>query len=194
MSLLPFLLKNGIDQIDSIFTGDYQNALLVASEIGVNDIVIHSDLVKECSLNSEGETQYIALEFILNKRVKFVWFKSDNIIKPSDDGYCYKIMTQGGDCLLAGGLRPHTAEKIRQNVKILELPWSVQPFGVVYENLCQFSPDLLVFSPDRNNSGSLRYRRQLTYFDNRTFAASINGSVRMRFRDDRIIVDYMIDN
>ena len=191
-SLLPFLHKQGIDHIDTIFTINKDKILAAASEIKVGNILRSDELIGTDRYSIIGGNQYLSLESILNNRVKFVWFKSDNNSEPLDDGYYYELETAGGVCILAGGLSPYFADRLKQPALILELPWSVQPYGIVFDNLKDYPPGLLVFSPDKGGSPVIRDKRKLTYMIDRTKAASIVGSFRIRFENGQVKEDYMI--
>jgi len=194
LNLLPYLYKGGISRIDTVFTEERQAFCAVMSELEIGGIVNPDDLVDIDGFTSEGTGQHNSVESILNKRVKFVCYKSDNNSEPLKDGYYYKLETEGGVCLLAGGVSPHLAGRLWQSVFLLELPWSVQPYGVVFENLKKYTPGLLVFSPGKGRYSAIRDRQNLTYMNDEILAASIIGTFRIRFCDDQVKIDYMIED
>jgi len=194
LNLLPYLYKGGISRIDTVFTEERQAFCTVMSELEIGGIVNPDDLVDIDGFTSEGTGQRNLVESILNKRVKFVCYKSDNNIEPLKDGYYFKLETEGGVCLLAGVVSPHLADRLWQSVFLLELPWSVQPYGVVFENLKKYTPGLLVFSPGKGRYSAIRDRQNLTYMNDEILATSIIGTFRIRFCDDQVKIDYMIED
>ncbi|MCD6163307.1 MAG: ComEC family competence protein [candidate division Zixibacteria bacterium] len=194
LSLLRYLCKAGVNYIDTIFTNNKTLVRPLSSDIEVMAIIEHRELFNNEKNRTKGINQYYPLETILNKRVKFVCYKSDNNSEPLYDGYYYKLETIGGLCILAGGLSPYYVRRLKESAFILEIPWSVQPYGAIFEMLKAYPPALLVFSPEKGGIPSIRSKEMLTYMKNRTWAASINGSFRFRFEKSRIIADYMIES
>lgn len=194
LSLLRYLCKSGINHIDTIFTNNKTFVNPVSSDIEVIDIIEHRELFKNEAGRNKGISQYYSLESILNKRVKFVCYKSDNNSEPFFNGYYYKLETIGGLCILAGGLSPYYIKRLEESAFILELPWSVQPYGTVFEMLKSYPPAILVFSPEKGRFPAIRSKDMLTYMRNQTWATNINGSFRFRFGKNRVSVDYMIES
>jgi len=79
-------------------------------------------------------------------------------------------------------------------VFLLELPWTVQPYGVIFENLKEHTPGLLVFSPGKGRYSAIRDRQNLTYMNDNVLATSIIGTFRIRFCNDQAKIDYMIED
>jgi len=193
LNLLPYLYKVGINKIDTVFAEGKEAVFSAMSELDVGSILHPDDLADINRFTSEGEGQYNSLESILNKRVKFVWFKTDNNSEPLENGY-YRLETEGGVCLLAGGMLPYLADRLLQSVFLLELPWTVQPYGVIFENLKENTPCLLVFSPGKGRYSAIRDRQNLTYMNDNVLATSIIGTFRIRFCNDQAKIDYMIED
>jgi hypothetical protein len=75
---------------------------------------------------------------------------------------------------------------------LIELPWSVQPYGIVYEKLKINQPQIIVFSPGNYQSVSFGKKAQLTYLSERVWATSLAGSFRIRFEESNIRIDHMV--
>lgn len=193
-NLIPFLYRMGINQIDTVFTNDKVKLSHLADEIHIGNFLASSDLKAIEPSKIMATNPYILAESILNKRVKFVKLKSDNNSKPLTDGLFFKLRTAGGECILAGALSARYVDVALSKALIVELPWTVQPYGPVFERLKAFPPDLLVFSPDKRRFPSVRDRQQLTYMSERTWATSMSGSFRFRFEEGKISIDYMVKN
>jgi hypothetical protein len=193
LSLLPFLLELGVGHIDTVFTNDKDKLGKLSGELRIGDILRSNEVKINDSSKTVEEPPYFFTESILNKRVKLVAIKSDNNIETLTDGQFYRLSTSGGECILAGGIAPRYAGAIIQSSRILELPWTVQPFGSVFESLKEHPPVLLVFSPDRGKISTVRDWRALTYLKERTWATSMVGSFRFRFKDRQIFADYMLN-
>ncbi|MCP4581393.1 MAG: ComEC/Rec2 family competence protein [candidate division Zixibacteria bacterium] len=192
LSLLPYLFKAGVRHIDTVFTNNEEKISNLAEELRIGDILQPNEILIIDSSETVENPPYFFTESILNKRVKYVAIKSDNNIETLTDGQFYKLSTSGGECVLAGGIAPHFANRIGQSSRILELPWTVQPFGPVFESIRKHPPVLLVFSPNKGKIATVRNWRALTYLNERTWATSITGSFRFRFEGRQIFADYMI--
>ncbi len=190
-SLKPFLFKTGIRKIDTLFTNNKNDLSILTESINVGDIIEHESLIVDTSILDIVFPQYTSAESILNKKVKLVTVETDNNSETVTDGYYYKLSTSGGECILAGSVNPRYAGDIDHKAKVMELPWSVQPYGTVYKSILRNAPDMLVFSPDRNTESSVGTKDKLTYYDDRTWSVKFNGSFRIRF-SDKMHVDFML--
>jgi len=192
-SLIPCLFKLGVNQLDTVFTNDRGKIGKLAEEMEIGSILTANELNEiPYSVNKEVPP-YIFRESILNKRVKLVRIQSDNISDRLTDKRFYKLSIKGGDCILAGGLAPIYSGGLNQLPLLLELPWTSQPYGRVFDNLKEHPPILLVFSPDKGNSLSVKDRHKLTYLNDRTWATGFAGSFRFRFESHGVLVDFMIE-
>jgi len=192
LSLIPCLLKLGVSQIDTVFTKDPLKIAKLAEEFDIGSILTADELTKIPYSIIKEFTPYTVTESILNKRVKLVRIQSDNKSDTLTDRQFYKLSIEGGDCILAGGMASDYSHGIDQLPKLLELPWTSQPYGRVFDNLEEYPPILLVFSPDKNNSDGVNARRKLTYLNDRTWAISLAGSFRFRFEKHRVFADFML--
>ncbi len=191
-SLIPCLLKLGVNQLDTVFANDREKIAKLAAELDIGYILTPDKPNGiSYSVTKEG-SPYIFTESILNKRVKLVCIQSDNISDTLTDRRFYELSVKGGDCILAGGMAPNYLSGINQSAQILELPWASQPYGRILDNLKEHPPILLVFSPDKVNSLGVNDRRKLTYLNDRIWATSFAGSFRFRFEKHRVFVDFMI--
>ena len=191
-SLIPCLLKLGVNQLDAVFTNDREKIGKLAEEMKIGSILAANELNGITYSAIKEIPPYTFTESILNKRVKLVRIQSDNISDTLTDGQFYKLLIKGGDCILAGGMAPNYSSRIDQLPQLLELPWTLQPFGRVFDNIKEYPPILLVFSPDKGSSLGIKDKRKLTYLNDRTWATSFAGSFRFRFENYRIFVDFMI--
>ena len=190
-TLLPFLHKTGIHRIDTLFSSSDLTGI-PRQDLVVGKIVHPVAIESIAQIPDGGRGPYRIAESILNKRVKLVWAVSDNNIEPSGNGYYYELTTNGGACILAANISPPLLKKLSRPVMLMELPWSMQPYGLVLEVLEKCAPRMLVFSPDSDQPGRARYRSQLTYFGDRTWATSMQGSIRVRFEPENVFIDYMV--
>lgn len=193
-NLIPFLYRAGVYRIETVFTNNKTKLKHLGDEIHVGIFLEPSDLKAIKPLKVMATSPYISTESILNKRVKFVTFKTDNNSELLTDRLFFKLRTAGGECILAGGLSAQYVSLVVSKALILELPWTAQPYGSVFEKLKELPPELLVFSPDKSRLPSVRDRQQLTYMNNTTWATNISGSFRFRFEDAKVSIDYMIKN
>lgn len=191
LSLLPYLRHMGINRIDTLFTGQEELAAKIASEVNVKGVIHRETVVENYRLNG-GESPS---ELILNDLVNIGLFHSDNNSGSLESAACYKVKLQpaGSVGMLAGDISPENAADIISSSRIIELPWSVQPYGRVAKKLTEVRPDILIFSPDRFRTAMTRKREQLTYLENITWSTSMAGTFRLRFDSDRLFVDYMIE-
>jgi len=105
----------------------------------------------------------------------------------------FSLKMAGGKCILAGNMESVMADGAIMPSVLIELPWSVQPYGIVYEKLKSANPEIVVFSQGFDGSVSLEKRAQLTYLNERTWATSFAGSFRIRFEESDIKIDHMIE-
>lgn len=190
-TLLPFLRKTGIHRIDTLFSNSDLTGI-PGRDLVVGKIVHPVAIESIAQTPADGPGPYHIAESILNKRVKLVWAVSDNNIEPSGNGYYYELATDGGACILAANISPPLLKKLSRPVMLMELPWSMQPYGLVLRVFEKCAPRMLVFSPDSDQPGRARYRSQLTYFGDRTWATSMQGSIRVRFEPEKVFIDYMV--
>ena len=192
-SLRPYLLKADESDIDTVFTNDTSGIAVLRDGIGIGGIVQHCDIKLDKAIKIADFFPYHAAESILNKTVKFVGIKTDNKSEALAEGWYYKLSTSGGDCILAGSIKPEFAGQASRHAKIIELPWTAQPFGSVYRSLKESPPEMLIFSPAGDKSIGLRDKRKLTYFVERTWSVAFSGGFRVRFWDNKLHVDYMLE-
>jgi hypothetical protein len=186
------LYNAGIDKIDAIYTETPDKISGLLSDISVGQVVSPDSCPKKEAAERVGEGPFSRLEASLNKRVKLVWFQSDNRSESECEGHYYRLKTKGGDCLLAGGLSPRCTVSLQEKTVLSELPWSVYSYGPVYRYLHDNPPSLLIFSPDNTRLPIVRNKAALTYFSDRIMSVGINGSIRMKFESERIQADYMV--
>jgi len=193
-NLIPFLYRVGINRIETVFTNDKSKLSYLEDEISIGSFLEPSDLkaIKPSKIMATGP--YISRESILNKRVKFVTLETDNNKELLTDGLFFKLRAAGCECIIAGGLSARYATSAISKALILELPWTAQPYGPVFEKLKELPPELLVFSPDKSRLPSVWNRQQLTYMNNRIWATKISGSFRFRFEGAKVSIDYMVKN
>ena len=191
LTLLPYLREAAVEGLNSLFsTSDLGDRL--GRAIAIDEVIHPVDFEPIEQDSISGQSPYHFAESILNKRVKLVCGISDNNSEPSGNGYYYELTTDGGVCILAANISPPLLKWLNGPLLLMELPWSMQPYGIVPEALERCRPRMLVFSPDGNQAERVRDRGQLTYFDDRTWATSIQGSFRVRFEPENVFVDYMI--
>ncbi len=191
-SLLPFLFKTGQTKIDTVFTNNKSNLASIYHNIKIGEIIEHNSLIVDSNISNMAFPRHTFSESILTNKVKFVTVETDNNTETVTDGHYYKLTTSGGECILAGIINPQMAFNIVDHkAKVLELPWSVQPYGAIYESIKENPPLMLIFSPDKNTVHLAGRRERLTYYNDRTWSVEFAGSFRIRL-SDKMHVDYML--
>jgi len=190
-TLLPYLQRAGIDRIDTLITNDRASGSELENEIEIGGTLTIRDMLSHSLAQGYACLREPVTEWNLNGRVKLVSAQTDNATEPSEGGYYYRIRTSAGECTLAGGLSKWAVTRLGKIGMIVELPWSVQPYGAVFESLKESRPCLVVFSPDADRFPAVYEREKLTYMNERTRATTIDGTFRVRFADGRVGVDYM---
>lgn len=192
-NLLPYLRKQGITRIDTIFTNNKAIMCNLQQEITIGKVLHHNEVGQNMVFSVKENSPYKIAESILNKEVKFVGIETDNNIETLTEGHYYKVSTCGGECILAGQMPSRMIDAIDYTASFIELPWSCQAYGSVYKHLVENPPSLLIFSPDRESPTMVKHKNNLTYLVDRTLATGICGGFRLRFGTDRTCVDYMIE-
>jgi len=191
-TLLPFLRHCGIARIDTVFTGNRARISQFINEIEIGNILQPDEIDFGQSAKTMAVSPYLIREFILNDKINVAEVKSDNNKELMAGSYFFKLEVTGGECILAGHIAPDVAEAAIGEAILVELPWAVQPYGVVFERLRQASPRLLVFSSDANQAPVIRQRERLTYMNERIWATGMVGSFRVRFENGKTSVDHML--
>ena len=191
LSLLPYLRHAGIARIDTLLSSQREIAANMAHGVNIGGVV-HRETVKAGAV---GPGEGRITEVILNDMINIGLFHSDNNNELLECVLFYKVKLEptGSVGILAGDIRPEYADKAISDALVIELPWTVQPYGKVLGRLERAKPDLLVFSPDRFGGRPIRKREQLTYMEDITWSTSMAGSFRLRFEVDRRYIDHMID-
>jgi len=192
-NLLPYLRKQGIVRIDTVFTNNKAAMCNLQQEIKIGKVLHHNEVGRNMVFSAKENSPYKIAESILNKEVKFVGIETDNNIETLTEGHYYEVSTCGGECILAGQMPSRMIDAVEHTDGFIELPWSCQAYGAVFKNLAETPPALLIFSPDRESPAMVKHKNNLTYLVDRTLATSICGGFRLRFESGRTFVDYMIE-
>lgn len=193
MTLAPYLGRAGINKIDTVFTNNAVRIGTLAKKIQIGNILQYSDIKYGTKADTVSVSPYLTREFILNDKVNVGQILSDNNKELTTGGIFFSLMMAGGKCILAGNMESALADGAITPSVLIELPWSVQPYGIVYEKLKNANPEIIVFSQGFDGSVSLGKRTQLTYLNERTWATSFTGSFRIRFEESDIKIDHMIE-
>ncbi len=119
--------------------------------------------------------------------VKVVWGESDN----KDDGsYDYpgiQINTNDGVLIMTAWMGTEILKGYHpeENIKLLEMSWSVYAQSRGKMIIDDLDPEVVVFSPDRYSVAMPRDRAQLTHNQNRVYSTSICGGFEFSY-DGRI--------
>lgn len=192
MAVAPFLVKAGINKIDTLFTNNADRIRFLAKRIRIGNILQYADLKYGVKADTLNVSPYLTREFILNDKVNVGQILSDNNKELTTGSIFFSLKMAGGKCILAGNMESVLADGAIMPADLIELPWSVQPYGIVYEKLRSALPEIIVFSPGFDGSILLAKRAQLTYLNERTWATSFVGSFRISFEECGIKIDHMI--
>ncbi len=193
VTLAPYLGRAGINRIDTLFTNNTDRIRTLAKKIRIGNILQYSDIEYRTKADTLGVSPYLTREFILNDKVNVGQILSDNNKELTTGSIFFSLKMAGGKCILAGNMESVMADGAIMPSVLIELPWSVQPYGIVYEKLKSANPEIVVFSQGFDGSVSLEKRAQLTYLNERTWATSFAGSFRIRFEESDIKIDHMIE-
>jgi competence protein ComEC len=193
ITLAPFLGRTGINRIDTLFTNDVDRIGFLANRMQIGNILQYPDIKYGEKADTLTVSPYLTREFILNGKINVGQILSDNNKELTTGSIFFGLKTTGGRCILAGNMEPVLADGAIMPARLIELPWSVQPYGVVYEKLSRTLPDIIVFSQGFDRAAAVVKRGQLTYMGERIWATNFAGSFRIRFEEAGIIVDHMID-
>ncbi len=191
LSLFPYLRHVGITKIDTLFNDQQEIITNIADGVNIGG-VIHRETAIAGSVGIEdGRITEVKMNDLIN--IGLFYSDNNNELWKSVSYYKVKMEPTGSVSILAGDIKPEYADKVISEALVLELPWSVQPYGGVLEKLEQVKPDLLVFSPDRFGARPIRNREHLTYMEDITWSTGMVGSFRLRFEGDRRYIDHMLE-
>jgi competence protein ComEC len=193
MTLAPFLGRAGINKIDTLFTNNAGRIRSLAKRIRIGNILQYGDIKYGIKSDTLSVSPYLTREFILNDKVNVGQIQSDNNKELTTGSIFFSLKMAGRKCILAGNMESALADGAIMTSVLIELPWSVQPYGIVYEKLKSANPEIIVFSQGYDSSISLGKRAQLTYLNERTWATNFTGSFRIRFEGSEIKIDHMIE-
>jgi competence protein ComEC len=191
--LIPYLGIAGINEIDTVFTGNRTKIGNLSKRRSIGNILQYADLKYGDKADTLAVNPYLIREFILTDNVNVGQILSDNNKELITGGIFFNLNMAGGKCVLAGNMVSLLADGAIMPAALIELPWSVQPYGIVYEKLKINQPQIIVFSPGNYQSVSIGKRAQLTYLSERVWATSLVGSFRVRFEESNIRIDHMVE-
>jgi competence protein ComEC len=192
-TLIPYLGTMGVGRIDTVFTDGTSKLKTLAEQIHVGNVLQYMDFEYGGNADTSGVNPYLIREFILNDKVNVGQILSDNNKELITGGIFFSLKAAGGKCILAGNMAPLLADCAIMPAAVIELPWSVQPYGVIYEKLKLCPPQLIVFSPEKSHAAAIGRRTELTYFSEQVWATSFTGSFRIRFNGPEIQIDHMVE-
>lgn len=192
-TLTPLLGRAGINRIDTLFTNSAGRIRFLTNRLRIGNILQYGDIKYGNKADISSVSPYLTREFILNDKVNVGQILSDNNKELTTGSIFFSLKMAGGKCILAGNMESVLADGAIMPARLIEMPWSVQPYGIVYEKLKGTIPEIIVFSQGFDRSVSLGKRAQLTYMSERTWATSFAGSFRIRFEESDIKIDHMIE-
>jgi competence protein ComEC len=188
-----FLRGLGINKLETIFTDSPAKIVNIRQKLQIGNVLQYTDLKYGGRADTLAVNPYLIREFILNDKVNVGQILSDNNKELITGSIFFNLKTTGGKCVLAGNMVSLLADGAIMPAEIIELPWSVQPYKIVYEKLKNIQPQIIVFSQGNSQPAKIGKRSQLTYLSEKVWATSLAGSFRVRFGKSEIRIDHMVE-